>query len=544
MRKRQEGLRRKLEELAASTKGQADDRRRAELETLLRRQEIRQETLRLGRRLERLGARDAARSAAIAAEKMDDASRAKSLLTASSHAKEADELLADVDRLLRTTRAEVVARMAIEEQARLNDAVKHLHRQEQRIEAETREFAALERSDPLSRDQVFGLLELARQQTLLQDETDRLTNSLGKASTFRLGLSAASGKMRQAAGFLHDQQTGPATQQAEQTAIARLALLVAALEPESNDNSTSDDKIGGGAPVGQDHPGRPGTSGQSGGVTLLAEVKFLKLWQEDLNRRTQQLELDAAPLSRKRCGRGTPSSPKSKLVSLRPHCACTIRRKRVPTHRTPGPMPKRRTEMGYRIEICVFQLLLFIIGGCSIAVADEPTERPQRSTDDALRDSLDLHSGDDYDRELLGEPKKGRQCCKVRGTEDLEKKRQGQNGPAAQQDDRQEDRLLQAVKGMRTSRRGSRRGSPTPSRSMYSARWSPTCSRSSMRRRSQASALASRWPAVATSRESPAEAPRHNASLIAPITGPRVTATRTPNTRRISRTPSERRLIK
>ena len=27
---------------------------------------------------------------------------------------------------------------------------------------------------------------------------------------------------------------------------------------------------------------------------MLAELKFIKLWQEDLNRRTQQLELDAA----------------------------------------------------------------------------------------------------------------------------------------------------------------------------------------------------------------------------------------------------------
>ncbi len=59
LRKRQEGLRRKLEELAAAgAKGQANDRQRAELEALLRQQEeVRQETQRMARRLERLVAR-------------------------------------------------------------------------------------------------------------------------------------------------------------------------------------------------------------------------------------------------------------------------------------------------------------------------------------------------------------------------------------------------------------------------------------------------------------------------------------------------------
>ena len=295
LRKRHEGLRRNLEELAASTKGQADDRQRAALETLLRQQEeIRQETLRLARRLERLGARDAARSAAKAAEKMEEAGLAQSPLTASGHAKDAVELLADVDRLLRIKRAELAVLMAIEQQARLDDTVKHLHRQEQRIEAETREFAALERSGPLTRAQEFGLLELARQQVLLDEETGRLTKSLGEASTFRLGLSAASKEMRRAAGYLREQQTGPDTQRAEQAAIARLALLVAALEPESNDNSTSDNKIGVSGPMRQDPSDGARTPNQSGGVMLLAEVKFLKLWQEDLNRRTQQLQMDAA----------------------------------------------------------------------------------------------------------------------------------------------------------------------------------------------------------------------------------------------------------
>jgi hypothetical protein len=132
-------------------------------------------------------------------------------------------------------------------------------------------------------------LELARQQALLRDETERMARSPETAGTFRLGLSAAAKEMGQAAGFLQDQQTGAATQQAEQAALARLALLIAAFEPESNDNAAPD-KGGGGASKG----GNSKAPGPSAGITLLAEIKFLKLWQEDLNRRTQQVELDAA----------------------------------------------------------------------------------------------------------------------------------------------------------------------------------------------------------------------------------------------------------
>jgi hypothetical protein len=213
---------------------------------------------------------------------------------ASGRSKEAEELL---DTTLQQIHQQLITHkinLALEQQARFEDAIKHVRRQEERIEAETKELAALERSGPLSRAQVFGLLELARQQTLLQEESDRIAQSLAAANVFRLGLSAASAQMHRAAGFLRDQQTGSATQQAEQAAIARLGLLVTALEPESNDGAKPDGNAGNGGAAGQGNAGGVNAGGQLGGPAMLAEVKFLKLWQEDLNRRTQQLEMDAA----------------------------------------------------------------------------------------------------------------------------------------------------------------------------------------------------------------------------------------------------------
>ena len=73
----------------------------------------------------------------------------------------------------------------------MQDTIKHLHHQEERIAAETREFADIERGGALNRTQVSSLLELAHQQELLRDETGRVMQSLDPADIFRMALSAA-----------------------------------------------------------------------------------------------------------------------------------------------------------------------------------------------------------------------------------------------------------------------------------------------------------------------------------------------------------------
>ena len=301
LRKRQADLRGKFDDLARAVKAtnHPSDKQKADLRGLAREQdEVRQEALRMARRLERLLAQEAARSAAKAGEEMDQASRAGNngdTAGASRSAKDAEQTLGDSARQLEEHCFALRLQQEIEQQARLEDAVKHLHRQEERIAEETQEFAGLERSGPLSRAQVFGLLELARQQSLLREETDRLWQSLDATNAFRLGLSAAAEEMRSAAASLQEQQVGTATQQAEQTALARLGLLLTALAPEDKDKAAQDgnaDNGGNGGAGGKPQGSNP--DAQPNGVIMLAQLKFLKLWQEDLNRRTQQLELDAA----------------------------------------------------------------------------------------------------------------------------------------------------------------------------------------------------------------------------------------------------------
>ncbi len=294
IRKQQEGLRRKIDASAApsASKDSGSERQKAELQKLAREEEeLRQQTQRLSRRLERLLAEEAANAADKAAGRMDQGCRAGEAgdcQGASRGAKAAEEALIDAARKLREKRFEAEAQLAMEQQAKLQDTIKHFRRQEEEIAKETREFADMERVGPLSRTQVSSLLELAHQQELLRDETGRVRKSLDTANVFRVALSAAVDAMGRASALLQQRQTGPTSQAAEQNAIDRLKLMLTALEAETPGKTPN-----GGGPGNQGGNKQDGGPGHHvpmvGGVLPLAQLKLLKLLQEDLNLRTQQL---------------------------------------------------------------------------------------------------------------------------------------------------------------------------------------------------------------------------------------------------------------
>jgi hypothetical protein len=239
--------------------------------------------------LERLLAEEAAKAADKAAGQMDQARRdgqAGDRQGASRGAKDAEDSLKDAVGKLRQKRFDVEAQLAMEQQARLQDTVKYLQQREDRIAVETREFADMERGGGLTRTQISSLLELAHQQDLLRDETGRVVQSLNPANIFRMALSAAVDEMGRAFTLLEQRQTGPATQQSEQNAIDRLKLILTAMEPEKPGEKPAN----GGGPSNQgDQQGGPQGGSPAGGVLPLAQLKLLKLLQEDLNVRTQRL---------------------------------------------------------------------------------------------------------------------------------------------------------------------------------------------------------------------------------------------------------------
>ena len=109
-----------------------------------------------------------------------------------------------------------------------------------------------------------------------------MRKALEPANIFGVALSAAVDEMGRAAALLQRRQAGLATQQAEQNALERLKLMLAAMEPEEPGKTASGDDAG--KQGGDKHDGGP-----PAGVLPLAQLKLLKLLQEDLNLRTQQL---------------------------------------------------------------------------------------------------------------------------------------------------------------------------------------------------------------------------------------------------------------
>ncbi len=93
--------------------------------------------------------------------------------------------------------------------------------------------------------------------------------------------------MATAHGALVKEQTGPATQQAQSSALARLDQIIEALQPvEPGQDDPEQDQAGGqGQGEGQNAPKAPGDA-----LKAMAELKLLRLMQVGINARTQALQ--------------------------------------------------------------------------------------------------------------------------------------------------------------------------------------------------------------------------------------------------------------
>jgi hypothetical protein len=118
----------------------------------------------------------------------------------------------------------------------------------------------------------------------------------------------------------------------------------------------------------------------------------------------------------------------------------------------PDRVPRTRCPPSFFIFHSSFFIsqFLFVTAALSAAsLAAEPPKLREQSTDDALMQSLDAHSGNDYDRALLGEAEKPKTDPEDRARNELQKNLRQQLGPAAQQESSEEDPLLRAAGDMR-----------------------------------------------------------------------------------------------
>ena len=283
--RQEEGLRKALQQ-AEQLSDEAQ--RRRELERLSRQQEqLQEQAERMARQLERLMAEAAGETVAQAAQKMQQAAQSARQGNCQGASKQAAGAKRDLDEARRQVaqqRLEAEIQLAMEQLARLEQTLQGMQRRQDEMIKETQRLDQLGHDQgQLSRAQNASLHQLARAQSLLQTETVALAEQLVGAEVFNLALSGAAREMGRAADLLDRRDTGSVTQQAEQNALRRLGQLLEALKPEEpeEDPDASKGGQGGKGPSGQP----PGS-----GIQTLVELKLLKLLQEEVNRRTQELE--------------------------------------------------------------------------------------------------------------------------------------------------------------------------------------------------------------------------------------------------------------
>jgi chromosome segregation ATPase len=240
----------------------------------------------LAHKLKRLEADDAAKNTSAASGSMrqssDDAKQGDAK-SAADHAKEAEKTLEKADQDVKRALVQAKAELIFEQMARMEDSLKHLYAQEQRVLGDTREYDGLRHAGTLTAAQVSGLRDLAQLQGEVHEEADHVVETTEPESVFRLALSEASADLALASAALQRAETGPNAQKPEQRALDRMAQVLEALKPEPPDNKAGQKPPG----AKEDEPKK--NSPPADQLASLVALKLLKSMQEDVNRRTKLL---------------------------------------------------------------------------------------------------------------------------------------------------------------------------------------------------------------------------------------------------------------
>lgn len=287
--KQQAEVGRRLE--AAAAQSDAETRKRTLSEAAIRQQALQGPAGELARRLEQLEASEAARPAAEAAQKMahaaDEAGK-QDAAGAVTSARKAREALEEARRRLAEIGRQSQADLAKEQLARLHEAVRVLHRRQEQILRRTELLHSQQTAANVPEGWEQELGELSNQQKALASQTAGLARKQAASEAFAWALDGAGQAMSASAAWLHRGRVDQPAQSAQQAAIARLERLLGALRPEAPAEPTEPKPAG---TPDQPAGSPPATNAPDAGAALrrLADLKLLKLIQEDLQQQTTEL---------------------------------------------------------------------------------------------------------------------------------------------------------------------------------------------------------------------------------------------------------------
>jgi hypothetical protein len=278
-------LRKKMED-AASQQDPAEKKR--QLERLSpEHQKLAEEIDRLSRRLQRLRAERASQSASQSAESLSQAGQ-QSQEGAADQALEnfdqAEHDLEEAQQELQQAIAQAEQDLFFEQMARLEQAIAGMIKRQQAVVEEIARLEKLQQQGELTRGQRASVASLAVVERALAEEAEQFAVIIAKAKAFEFALRGAIREMNLTAARLDRGETGAPAQQPARAALDRLERLAEALQSDPGEKQAQQDQSG------QESDQQQMQQPPGDGIAALAELKLLKLMQEELNDRTAALE--------------------------------------------------------------------------------------------------------------------------------------------------------------------------------------------------------------------------------------------------------------
>ena len=248
----------------------------------------------LASQLKRLQAEQASESVAGAAKHVEQSGQSAqngNRQSAQQQSAAAQKKLERARKQLAKTRQQAEAELLDEQMAQLPGQLRSLADRERALQTQTLELDQQRNElQQLSRSEKARAVELSQQQIQLVKDTSALGEELAAAEVFQRAFEGVAAKMRQAAESLSTFRTDKTTQRTQQLAIRKLELMRQALA--KNENNDAKGNKGGGDGGGQG--GGKQQQNQQPAQRSVAEIKLLKLLQEDLNQRvlSNQAEID------------------------------------------------------------------------------------------------------------------------------------------------------------------------------------------------------------------------------------------------------------
>ncbi|HEV8002250.1 MAG TPA: hypothetical protein VGP63_20335, partial [Planctomycetaceae bacterium] len=286
LRKDQETLRKQTQQLNADKSQQTP----SALEKLRKEQSrLREGTEDVARELRRLGTEESSASSSQAAEHMTQAEQQlEQNPTPDAQAQQAKavEQLQRAQSALRKSKREAASQLARQSAVKIADEIATLEARQKAVLDETKRLDA-ERAQQShwTRGQLRSVQTVAQQERQLQDDTGRILDRLQEAEAYVFVLRRSIEEIQGAAERLAQHSTDAKTVQLETQAWSRLRNVVQALKAEAKSRQAQQKD-----PQAEPNAGQEPAPNSEGAVPTVAQLHLLKIVQQDLLRRTGEVD--------------------------------------------------------------------------------------------------------------------------------------------------------------------------------------------------------------------------------------------------------------